>query len=289
MAVLTERRSGLKGIRLGHASYAHYAAFMLAASAFLSAPALQLAGQTRSASEYQVKAAYLYNFAKLTEWPAHILPNGESRLVIGVVGGDDEFIDTLRKTIAGRSVGTHAITVKRASSEPELQSCHLLFFRSSGGAKRTEGAISTATAGVLLVGEEDGFLQHGGMINLVLKNGTVRFEVDQASLDRANIHLNPELLALARTAGGRTPEPSEEARRVRVSTPPEYPEMAMRMHIRGAVQVEASVLRNGTVSGVRVIGGHPLLAAALVKAVKGWQYAPAAKDSVVVVRFVFDP
>ena len=59
------------------------------------------------------------------------------------------------------------------------------------------------------------------------------------------------------------------------------------MNIKGAVQVEASVRRDGSVKEVKVIGGHPLLADALVKAVRRWQYAPAAKDSVVIVRFVF--
>jgi TonB family protein len=241
----------------------------------------------QNASEYQVKAAYLYNFVKLAEWRGQSLPNG-SPLVIGVVGGDDEFIDTLRKTVAGKTVGTHPITVRRADSVADMDICQVVFFRSSAGHKRTDVAVSgLATASILLVGEDDGFLRRGGMINMVLKNGMIRFEVERASLDRADIRLSPELLTLANSGNSSFNGPTGESRRLKVSSPPEYPELAQKMNIKGTVQVEASVRRDGTVKEVKVIGGHPLLANALAKAVMGWQYVPAAKDSVVVVRFVF--
>lgn len=263
--------------------------------ATLMAGATQAVAQAQNATEYQVKAAYLYNFAKSVEWPEQSLASG-APLAIGVVGGDDEFVDTVRKTVSGRAAGTHAITVKHADSVSELDLCQLIFFRSSAGHKRVQAAISAlASAKLLLVGEDDGFLREGGMINLVLKNGTVRFEVDRAALDRAGLRLSPALLALANpgpgsstsSAPGPAPTASGEARRLKVSSPPEYPEIARKMNIKGVVLVEAAVRRDGTIKEVRVLGGHPLLADALVKAVMGWQYEPAAKESQVVVKFVF--
>ena len=62
-------------------------------------------GQVQTASEYQIEAAYLYNFAKFTEWPKQSLPDGPSSLVIGIVGGDDEFLAVLKGTVAGKTVG----------------------------------------------------------------------------------------------------------------------------------------------------------------------------------------
>ena len=246
--------------------------------------------QAQNASEYQLKAAYLYNFAKSAEWPEPSLPNG-APLVIGVVAGDDEFIDTLRKTVAGRIIGSHSIAVRRVDRAEGTGSYHLIFFRSSAGRKSTEATMArVATTNVLLVGEEEGFLQRGGMINLILKSGKIRFEVDRASLERANIRLSQELFSLA--LGNQEHKPPEalreEPRRLALSPSPEYPEMARRMNIKGVVQLEVSVRRDGTVKEARVIGGHPLLAAAVVKAVMGWRYEPAAKDSQVSVRFVFD-
>ena len=253
------------------------------------------AGQTQSASEYEVKAAYLYNFAKSAEWPEPKL-SGSATLVIGVVAGDDEFIDTLKKLVTGRTAGAHPIIVRRAASVEDMDVCHLVFFRSSAGHKRTESAISALRSpGILLVGEDSEFLRQGGMINLSLNNGRVRFEVDQASLGRAGIRLSPALLALAIPGhGSSAAAPASESvaaatepRRLKVSVPPEYPIIAQKMNIKGVVQVEASVRRDGTVKEVKVLGGHPLLADALVKAVMGWKYEPAAKDSQVVVRFDF--
>jgi len=245
-------------------------------------------GQVQTATENQVKAAYLYNFAKSAEWPEQSLPRGPSPLVIGVVAGDDKFIETLTTTVVGRTVGTHPVTVKRVSTVAEMDFCQVIFFRSAAGHKRTEAAISALTAAsILLVGEDDSFLRERGMINLVLANGKVHFEVNQASLDWANIRLSPQLLALAN--GGHDPSSglAGESRRLKVATPPQLPEIARRMNIRGTVQLELSVGRDGSVKEVRVLGGHPLLVEAAVKAAKGWQYEAGAKETQVVVKVAF--
>lgn len=246
-------------------------------------------GQTPSASEYEVKAAYLYNFAKSAVWPEESL-SASSPLTIGVAGGDDEFIDTLQKTIAGKTVASHSIAVRRTLTVAEMDFCQMVFFRASLGHKRTQAAINAlASANILLVGEDEDFLRRGGMINLSLKNGRVRFEVNQPSLAMTKIRISPELLALAAVGGEREAavDTPAETRQLKVGPLPEYPELAKKMNLQGAVQVEAIVRRDGSVKEVRVIGGHPLLAEALVKAVKEWRYAPAAEESHVVVWFTF--
>jgi hypothetical protein len=75
------------------------------------------------------------------------------------MGGNDEFLTVLRETVAGKTIGTHPVAVKRVGSLDEMKSCHLVFFRSSDR-KRTQSAIAGLDqAGVLLVGEERTFLQ----------------------------------------------------------------------------------------------------------------------------------
>ena len=112
------------------------------------------AAPAQNANEYQVKAAYVYNFAKLAVWPKQSLPDGPSPLVIGVVGGDDEFLDTLRKTVAGKTAGTHPITVKRADGQTSAHLDLLPFPRR--GTNAIEAAISALTnASVLLVRGRD--------------------------------------------------------------------------------------------------------------------------------------
>lgn len=240
----------------------------------------------QSASEYQVKAAYLYNFAKFTKWPESTLPAAASPLVIGVVGGDDEFASATRKTVEGRALGGHPVVVKHLTVDDDIGACQLLFIRASVGRKRTQALVSAlGAAAILLVGEGEGFLADGGMINLLEKNGTIRFQVDSASITRANLSLSPELLAHAE--GGASNDAEESTRRLRRGVEPEYPEIARRMGLKGAVELEVSIRRDGTVKEVKVIGGHPLLADSLVKAVTQWQYDPGPQESRVKVRYAF--
>jgi TonB family protein len=243
-------------------------------------------GQEPRTKEYQVKAAYLYNFAKLAKWPKQSLPAGPSPLVIGVVGGDDEFVDILTKTVGGRTIETHPVIVKPAPSPDELKSCHIVFFRSSER-KRTPGAIAALSqASILLVGEDEAFLRQGGMINLVLEGGRVRFELNRDALDGADLHFSPQLLMQAKSDSGSS-NASPGARQLKSQVPPEYPEIARRMQLKGTVNAVALVRPDGTVKEVKVMGGHPLLAEALVRAVMGWKYEPATKETTEPVKFNF--
>ncbi len=256
---------------------------------------LQLAalGQ-QDATEDQVKAAYLFNFAKLAAWPRQALPDGPSPLVVGVSGGDEEFINVLKATVAGKIVGTHLLVVKQVSSEEEMKSCQIVFFRASER-KHTQAAIEhLAQAAVLFVGEDESFLRQGGMINLVKDHGSVRFAVNSDALDRSQIHFSSKILALAK-AGYGSPQtspsnpPVEAERQLVRSIPPEYPEIAGRMKLTGTVQVQALVKPDGTVKEVRILGGHPLLAEAVASAVKQWKYQPGSKETLEVVKFSFGP
>jgi len=255
------------------------------------------AEQQQSATEEQVKAAYLLNFAKLGEWPRFALPEGPSPLVIGVSGGEEEFVRVLKATVAGKMAGTHVVVVKEVSSDAEMKSCHMVFFRASER-KHTQAAIEgLAQMGVLSVGEDESFLREGGMINLVREHGSVRFEVNADALDHSQIHFSAKILALAKTGYG-APQatvsnspgansPGEGMRRVQRNVAPEYPEIAARMGLKGTAQVEARVRPDGTVKEVRVLGGHPVLAQALANAVRQWKYQPASKETVEVVKFSF--
>ena len=151
-----------------------------------------------------------------------------------------------------------------------------------------------AQADVLFVGESESFLAQGGMMNLVKDHASVRFEVNSDALDRSHIHFSTKILALARSGYG-SPPPSTSAppldgqRRLQHDTPPSYPELAGRMHLTGTAQVQAVVNPDGSVKEVKIIGGHPVLADALARAVMQWTYQPSAKETIEVVKFTFNP
>ena len=254
---------------------------------------LPMRGQ-QNATEDQVKAAYLLNFAKLAEWPRRALPDGSSPLLICVNGGDPAFLDVLKAVVAGKIIGSHPVAVKSASSVEDRNSCQIIFFRATERKHAQAGVDGLAQAGVLFVGEDESFLRQGGMINLVRDRGSIRFEVNAEALDRAEIHFSSKILALAKTgSGGASPaastSPVEGTRQLVRSLEPEYPALAEHMKLTGTVQVQASVKPDGTVKGVKILGGHPLLAAAVVTAVMQWKYQPGPKETVETVKFTFAP
>jgi len=256
----------------------------------LQLPAL---AQQPSATEDQVKAAFLLNFAKLAEWPRQALPDGPSPLVIGVNGGEEKFLNVLKAAAAARVSGTHPLMVKSVDSDEDMKSCHIVFFRASEKRGIQNTLQDLAQAGILLVGEDQSFLRRGGMINLVREHGSIHFEVNSDVLDLSKIHFSSKILALAKASEGSpstaSNSPVEGERRLESSAAPEYPAIAQQMKLTGTVRVQARVKPNGTVTEVKVLGGHPLLAAALVDAVRQWRYQSAPKETLEVVNFSFAP
>lgn len=82
---------------------------------------------------------------------------------------------------------------------------------------------------------------------------------------------------------------AEATRQLKTKVVPEYPELARRVNIRGAVRLELLIMPDGHVDKVTVLGGNPVLAQAAVAAVRKWRYSPAPAESTVVVKLDFDP
>jgi TonB family protein len=81
----------------------------------------------------------------------------------------------------------------------------------------------------------------------------------------------------------------ESTRKLKSSVPPEYPELARRLNLRGTARVSVTVAPDGRVTNAKELGGNPVLVDALIRAVKKWKYEPAAKETVVEVKFEFAP
>jgi TonB family protein len=79
----------------------------------------------------------------------------------------------------------------------------------------------------------------------------------------------------------------KQSRKLKSGQPPEYPELARQMNIKGIARVMVTINPDGVVREVKEVGGHPLLIDALVRAVKKWKYEPAAKESVIEVKAEF--
>jgi TonB family protein len=94
-------------------------------------------------------------------------------------------------------------------------------------------------------------------------------------------------LVAARADAVQAKQLQPSTRKVKVSTPPEYPELARKMNIQGLARVLLTVAPGGKVTAVKELGGNPVLVAALVEAVKKWKYEPADRETTIEVRFEF--
>jgi hypothetical protein len=166
-----------------------HAAAVLAALCLWNKPSR---GQnTMSLSEYQVKAAYLVNFARFVEWP--VPPTPGSPFYICILG-DDPFQEALDQLVMNARVNGRPVIVRRFS---RLQGdCHILFISSSE--RDSFKVLGLTPPGVLTVGETATFRADGGMISFVIENRRVRFDVNLRAATQAGVQISSRLLGVAR-------------------------------------------------------------------------------------------
>ncbi len=150
--------------------------------------------------EYQVKAAYLYNFAKFVDWPADKLLDGSGPILVGVLG-KDPFGSLLDSTLKGKTVRGHSLEVRRVSGLAELKQCHIVFIPEPERRRLAEILQSLGNESVLTVSEMRQFADDGGMINFFTDENKVRLEINVEATERAGIRISSQLLKLARVVG----------------------------------------------------------------------------------------
>lgn len=147
--------------------------------------------------EYQIKAVFLYTFAKFVDWPASTFANAKTPIRIGVLG-DDPFGPYLQEAIAGEVLDGRELEIRYLARAAEGRECHILFISRSERAGLDKILRDLRTWSVLTVGDTEGFAQRGGMINLYEKDQTIRYEINLRAARQANIRISPKLLKLAK-------------------------------------------------------------------------------------------
>jgi hypothetical protein len=174
-------------------------AFLLLAACLLALPGAARAEV--AVSEYDVKAAFLYNFTKFVDWPPSAFASEHSPLKICVVG-EDPFGKTLRSLMEDEVAGRRLILVHLDSLNSPA-ACQVLFVSRSERDRLPQILAAVRGAPVLTVGDTPGFLDHGGMINFILERSKVRFDINQEAAERSGIRISSKLLALAKHVKGR--------------------------------------------------------------------------------------
>ncbi len=152
-------------------------------------------------SEYQVKAAFLFNFAKFVEWPDAAFPAPNSSFIIGVLG-DDPFGPALDKAVEGKTLNDRKIVVRRFDQAGEVKGCQMLFISRSEQKNLGKILEHLGKSNTLMVSEMPQMLARGGMINFLIEEHKVRFDINPDAAERAGLKISSKLLQLAHAVKG---------------------------------------------------------------------------------------
>ncbi|MES1241291.1 MAG: YfiR family protein [Acidobacteriota bacterium] len=177
---------------------------VLLALLLLALPVAAQEGSSPGPLEYELKAAFLFNFVKFVEWPADAFAGAKSPLTICVYGADP-FGASLDGAVRGESLGERGLLVQRPESLDDLRDCQVLFVSRSERARMPEVLARVQGAPVLTVGDTDGFLKAGGVINFVVEHNKVRFLINQEAAGRSQLKISSKLLRLAVQEPGKGP------------------------------------------------------------------------------------
>jgi hypothetical protein len=222
-----------------------YNVIVLSSVLFMVATAPKAVADYPPSQEYQLKAAFLYNFLQFVDWPEEKLADSNKPITIGIIGNDP--FGNAFEPIESKKVKGRAVVIKRFKSfedlkksteknKPEseqetksLTKCYLLFICSSEQKNLKEIIDTVKDHSVLTVGEMEGFLESGGIINWFVEEKKIRFEINTAAAERAKLEIRSNLLRLAKRVvekdaaqENKIPKPSLWAGRIRYASFAKY-------------------------------------------------------------------
>jgi YfiR/HmsC-like len=164
--------------------------------AWMSIGVAKLTGQQAKPGEYQVKAAYLYNFARFVEWPEKTAADASNGFTICVLG-QNPFGGALSSTFANETINGKSVVARSIPDSSEAAKCRILFISASEGDRLRQILATVRDASVLTVSDLPQFSHSGGMVQFTMEGSHVRFEVNLAPAERAGLVLSSELLKVA--------------------------------------------------------------------------------------------
>jgi hypothetical protein len=161
--------------------------------------ALAMAGELpqESMTEYSVKAAFLFNFARFVEWPPESRGTEKDPFCLCIFG-HDPFHGDLDRVIRNKRVNGRVLTVRRISTPAEARTCHMVFISAADKSRVRELLAAVRDSGSLTVGEDPEFTRSGGMITFVIEDDKVRFEINLKSAEAAHLKISAKVLSVAR-------------------------------------------------------------------------------------------
>jgi hypothetical protein len=159
-----------------------------------SAPALPAPG------EYQVKAVFLFNFARFVDWPAVTFVSSTEPFALCVYG-EDPFGADLDAVVRGETVGGRPMVVRRLSSLPQAGQCQIVFIAGSAADELESVVAALGGRAVLTVSDVEGAARRGAMIRMLTVNGKIRLRINLEAVRAARLTVSSNLLRAAEIVG----------------------------------------------------------------------------------------
>lgn len=171
----------------------------IAAAAALVA-ACPAAPRAQRSLEYEVKAAFLFNFVQFVEWPGESMRAGEPFRIC--LAGENPFGGVLERTVAGEQAAGRPIEVEAIAADAPPSRCQVLFVPRTLAARAPTILRTVGTLPILTVGESARFLEAGGLVDFVVEGGHVRFDINADAAAARGLRISSKLLRVARSTGG---------------------------------------------------------------------------------------
>jgi hypothetical protein len=153
----------------------------------------RMQAQATSIPEYQVKATFLFQFTQFVDWPRDAFSNPQMPLVIGILG-EDPFGSFLDEAVRDEKANGHPLVVERYHRLDDIKNCHVLFVSRSEANRMAEVVAALKGRSTLVVGDLNGFADHGGMIQFVTEQNRIRLRINLAAAKAANLTISSKLL-----------------------------------------------------------------------------------------------
>jgi len=148
-------------------------------------------------SEYEVKAGFIYNIAKFIEWPKDTFSDAKKPITLCIVGTNP--FGSALDTIANKTVQNRTLVIKHMRKSNDLRTCHMLFVSASEKGNLSQILEMLAGASTCTIGDTGGYAQQGIMINFLIEEEKIRFEINIERARRAKLTISSKLLKLAKT------------------------------------------------------------------------------------------
>lgn len=147
--------------------------------------------------EHQLKAAFIYNFAKFIDWPESSLGAAGAPFTIGIYRAE-AYRHDLEATLGGKSISGHPITIQSIYSDDSLGNCRMAVIGDATAERIAHMARLCHGTGTILIGDTDQFAKDGGMIGFLIESNRIRFDVNLATARESGVSISSKLLSLAR-------------------------------------------------------------------------------------------